>query len=114
MLRDRRLLALLVAETVSTTGSQMTWLALPWFVLTTTGSAGRMVVVIGAEAAGLILAGLPGGALLTRIGARRTMLLADAGRVPLTLAIPLLHWTGLSFPAILALVFGIGALSSPY
>jgi MFS family permease len=115
MLRDRRLLALLVAETVSTTGSQMTWLALPWFVLTTTGSAGRMVAVLGAEAAGLILAGLPGGALLTRIGARRTMLLADAGRVPLTLAIPLLHWTGgLSFQVMLALVFGIGALSSPY
>jgi hypothetical protein len=35
MLRDRRLLALLVAETISTTGTQMTWLALPWFVLVT-------------------------------------------------------------------------------
>jgi hypothetical protein len=27
---------------ISTTGSQMTWLALPWFVLTTTGSPTRM------------------------------------------------------------------------
>jgi hypothetical protein len=35
MLRDRRLLALLVAETVSTTGAQMTWLALPWFAAMT-------------------------------------------------------------------------------
>jgi MFS family permease len=115
LLRDRRLLALLVAETVSTTGSQMTWLALPWFVLTTTGSAGRMVVVLAAEAAGVIFAGLPGGALLERVGARRTMLFADAARVPLTLLIPVLHWSGgLSFPVLLALVFGIGALASPY
>jgi MFS family permease len=115
MLRDRRLLALLVAETISTTGSQMTWLALPWFVLTTTGSAGRMVVVLAAEAAGVIVAGLPGGALLTRLGSRRTMMLADAVRFPLTLLIPVLHWSGaLSFPVLLVLVFGIGALASPY
>jgi hypothetical protein len=30
ILRERSLVALLVAETVSTTGMQMTWLALPW------------------------------------------------------------------------------------
>jgi MFS family permease len=115
MLRDRRLLALLVAETISTTGSQMTWLALPWFVLTTTGSPGRMVVVLAVEAAGLIAAGLPGGALLERVGSRPTMLVADAARIPLTLLIPALYWSGaLSFPALLALVFGIGAFTSPY
>lgn len=115
MLRDRRLIALLVAETISTTGTQMTWLALPWFVLTTTGSAGRMVVVLAAEAAGVVLAGVPGGAVLTRLGSRRTMMAADAVRAPLTLLVPMLHWTGaLSFPLLLALVFALGALSSPY
>ncbi len=36
MLRNRGLAALLAAEVVSTTGSMMTWLALPWFVLATT------------------------------------------------------------------------------
>ena len=61
LLRDRRLLALLVAETVSTTGSQMTWLALPWFVLVTSGSATRMSFVMAAELLGLALLGLPGG-----------------------------------------------------
>src|SRR3954451_19430735 len=90
VLRDRRLLALLVAETVSTTGSQMTWLALPWFVLATTGSAGKMTLVLGEEALGLILMGLPGGTILTKLGARRTMMLADAGRAPLALLVPLL------------------------
>jgi hypothetical protein len=36
VLRSRPLAALLAAEVLSTTGSQMTWLALPWFVLVTT------------------------------------------------------------------------------
>ena len=30
LLRDRGLLALLASETISVTGSQMTWVALPW------------------------------------------------------------------------------------
>ena len=38
LLRERSILALLAAEVISTTGSQMTWLALPWFVLITSGS----------------------------------------------------------------------------
>jgi MFS family permease len=115
MLRDRRLLALLLAETISTTGAQMTWLALPWFVLTTTGSPGKMTLVLGSEAIGLVLMSVPGGSILTRLGARRTMIVADVVRAPLTLVVPLLHWSGsLSFPVLLVLVFLIGALSGPY
>ena len=72
----------------------MTWLALPWFVLVTTGSATRMSVVVGAELVGLAALGIPGGAVLRRIGAWRTMVLADAVRAPLMLAIPALHWLG--------------------
>ena len=115
MLRDRRLLALLVAETVSTTGAQMTWLALPWFVLTTTGSPGKMTLVLGSEALGLLLMGLPGGTILTRLGSRRTMMIADASRAPLALLVPVLYWGGdLSFPLLLAIVFLLGALTGPY
>ena len=33
-LRSRPIRALLAAEVISTTGMQMTWVALPWFVLT--------------------------------------------------------------------------------
>jgi len=101
LLRDRRLLALLVAETVSTTGSQMTWLALPWFVLTTTGSPGKMTLVLASEAAGLVLMGLPGGTILTRLGSRWTMMIADGARAPFMLVIPLLYWSGaLTFPVL--------------
>jgi MFS family permease len=115
LLRDRRLLALLVAETISTTGSQMTWLALPWFVLVTTGSATKTSFVAAAELVGLAALGLPGGRLLGRLGARRTMILCDSVRAPLMLVIPVLHWTGgLSFAVLLATAFAIGALSAPY
>jgi len=115
LLRDRSLLALLASETVSVTGSQMTWVALPWFVLTTTHSPGKMTLVLLSESLGLILFGLPGGSLLEKLGSRRTMILADGVRAPLTLVIPVLYWSGgLSFGLLLALVFAIGALSTPY
>src|SRR5262249_60227115 len=39
ILRSGPLRALLVAEVISTTGAQMTWLALPWFPLPTTAPA---------------------------------------------------------------------------
>ena len=115
LLRDRAVRALLGAEIVSVTGSQMTWLALPWFVLTTTGSATRMTIVVATELIGLGLLGLPGGKLLARIGARRTMLLCDGARAPLMLLVPVLHWSGtLSFAALLFLAFALGGLSAPY
>ena len=115
VLRERPLRALLAAEVVSVTGSQMTWLALPWFVLVSTGSATRMTFVLAAEVIGLGLLGLPGGKVLARLGARRTMLLCDGVRAPLMLLVPLLHWAdALSFAALLALAFGLGALSAPY
>ena len=49
MLRNRPLVALLTAEGISSLGSQMTFLALPWFVLVTTGSATKMGVVLAVE-----------------------------------------------------------------
>ena len=115
ILRNGPLRALLAAEVISTTGSQMTWLALPWFVLRTTGSPARMTLVMAAELIGLAVAGLPSGQLLQRIGARRTMLLADAARFPLMLLVPLLHWSGhLSYAPLVVLAFLLGALAAPY
>ena len=42
LFRNRGVLGILAREVISLTGSQMTWVALPWFVLTTSGSATRM------------------------------------------------------------------------
>ena len=115
LLRNVPLRALVVAEVISTTGSQMTWLALPWFVLVTTGSPTKMTFVLAAEVIGLGIVGLPSGSVLQRLGARRTMLLADACRAPLMLLVPVLHWTGhLSYAPLLLLALLLGALTAPY
>jgi MFS family permease len=115
MLRDRGLRALLAAEVVSTTGSMMTWLALPWFVLSTTGSASRMGIVLAAEALGVAACGIPGGHLSARLGARRTMVIVNAIAGPAILIVPLLHWAGvLSFGLLIVIVFAIGGLFGPY
>lgn len=115
LLRERSIRALLTAEVISTTGAQMTWVALPWFVLVTTGSATRMSLVMGAELLGLALLGLPGGRVLGRLGARRTMICCDAARAPIMLVIPVLHWSGqLSFAVLAVVAFALGAFSAPY
>jgi MFS family permease len=93
----------------------MTFLALPWFVLTTTGSTTRMGVVLAAELLPIALLGIPSGAVVSRLGARRTMLVSDAARVPLMAAIPLLHAADkLSFGLLLVLVFALGVFIAPY
>jgi predicted MFS family arabinose efflux permease len=115
LLRQPRILALLAAEVISTTGSQMTWLALPWFVLVSTGSATRMTFVVAAELIGLGLFAFVGAKVLARIGSQRTMILCDGLRAPLMLLIPVLHWAdALTFGALLATAFLVGSLSAPY
>ncbi len=115
LLRSGPLRALLAAEVISTTGSQMTWLALPWFVLTTSGSATKMSFVVAAEVIGMGLLTLPGARVLARFGARRAMLLCDGVRAPLIVLVPALHWSGaLSFPLLLAIAFAVGAMTAPY
>jgi MFS family permease len=115
LLRNRSLASLLVAELVSLTGSSMTFVALPWFVLITTGSTARMGWVLAAELVPVGLLGIPAGGVIGRLGAKVTMNVSDAARIPLMTSIPVLHWTGhLSFPLLLALVFLMGCFLAPY
>jgi MFS family permease len=100
---------------VSALGSQMTYLALPWFVLVTTGSAARMGIVLAVQLLPVALLGIPSGTLVGKLGARRTMLVSDAARAPLMLAIPLLHSAGLlSFPLLLVCVALLGVFIAPH
>src|SRR6201989_338956 len=105
----RSLIALVAAEVISSLGTLMTVVALPWFVLETTGSAQGMTVVLAAEAAPRALLALVSGRIATRLGTRRTMLVCDALWAPATAAIPLLHAAGaLSFGLLVALAFVCG------
>ena len=91
MIRSRPIAALLVAEAVSSIGTRLTWLALPWFVFVTTGSPTRMSFVFVAELVPMALLGVPSGAVVQRIGARQTMLVCDFARAPIVATVPLLH-----------------------
>src|SRR4051794_17269355 len=92
---ERRALgALLVAEVISTTGTEITAVALPWFVLVTTGSPARMGTVMAAGFLGMALLGIPSGAAASALGPRRTMLAADLVSAPVIALIPALHWAG--------------------
>src|SRR4029079_8454200 len=75
--------ALVAAETISVLGTRMTYLALPWFVLVTTGSPGQMSLVLAAEILPMAILGVPSGALVQRLGSRTTMLVADFARAPI-------------------------------
>jgi MFS family permease len=115
LLRQPGLGALLLAEVVSSFGSQMTFLALPWFVLVITGSPARMGVVLAAELLPIAVLGIPSGAVAAKLGARQTMLICDLARAPLMMAIPLLYAAGaLSFPLLLVLVVVMGCFIAPY
>ena len=108
-------LAVVAADAASTLGSEMSAVALPWFVLVSTGSPARMAGVLAAEFAGVALLGLPAGRAAQFLGARRAMLTADGIRAPLLLLIPVLHWLGALHYAVLLLVgLVVGACFTAY
>ncbi len=115
MLKNRSLLGLVTAELVSLTGTGMTFVALPWFVLATTGSTAKMGWVLAAEMLPIAIFGIPAGTVIAKLGAKKAMLISDAARGPLMLIIPILHSTGhLSFAALLGTTFAIGIFAAPY
>ena len=115
MLRNRSLIGLVGAELVSLTGSSMTFVALPFFVLVTTGSTAKMGWVLAAEMLPIAIFGIPAGTVIAKLGAKKTMLISDAARGPLILVIPILHHYGdLSFAALLGTTFAIGIFAAPY
>jgi hypothetical protein len=108
--RRRRLGPLLGAEIASTTGSVMTMLALPWLVLTTTGSPARAGFVAAAEWVPMALLGIPSGSIATRLGPLRTMMTCDAVRAPIVALIPILYWLdALPYGVLLGLACLLGA-----
>jgi len=114
-LRNPILRAILGSETISSLGSQMTYLVLPWFVLITTGSVTRMGLVFAVELVPVALLGIPSGSLVQRLGVRKTMLIGDCARALLIALIPILHSLHqLSFGLLMLVVFCVGAFSGPY
>jgi MFS family permease len=110
----RPLVALLTANAVSTAGTSMTLLAVPWFVLQTTGSAAQTGVVGACETVPLVLASALGGPLIDRLGARRVAVASDLLSAGGVAAVPLLHATGgLRFWQLCLIVAFVGLARAP-
>lgn len=108
--RQRGIVGLLSAEGVSRTGTAMSALAIPWFVLVMTDSAALTGVTAFAEMAPYVLVAGLGGPLVDHIGARRVAIWSNAIAAALVLLVPLLHELGrLQVPVLLGLVAVIGA-----
>lgn len=110
----RPLVALLAADAVSICGTTMTLLAVPWFVLVSTGSPARTGMVAGVEIAGVALSSVLAAPLVDRLGRRRCSVLSDVIAAVAVAAIPLTAATvGLPFWLLLALAGLVGLLRAP-
>jgi MFS family permease len=113
-LRRVPILALLAANAVSETGNVLAFVAIPWFVLQTTGSAVKTGLTGAAFLLAAVMAGVFGGPMVDRLGFKRTSIVADvAGAVTVALVPLLYHTVGLLFWQLLMLVFLGGFLDAP-
>jgi MFS family permease len=111
---DRAMTGLLVAQAVSITGTRMSMVALPWFVLVTTGSVVKTGVVAFAEMLPYVVVSVAASPVTDRVGARRTSIVCDVGSAVAVGLVPLLHAAGvLGFGVLLGLVAVAGALRGP-
>ncbi|PWJ24246.1 transmembrane secretion effector [Branchiibius hedensis] len=110
----RALVGTLVSEAISLLGTRITMIAIPLYVLATTGSAAKTGVVAFAEALPLVVGKVLVGPVIDRLGARPVAITCDLGSAVVVGAIPLLHDTGrLPFPVFVGLVAVAGALRGP-
>jgi MFS family permease len=108
--RRTPLYAIYVADAISLTGNAAAQLAIPWFVLTTTGSASLTALAVFFNFVPIVLAAFFGGVIVDRLGFRTTSVVADLASAGAVAAIPLLHSTvGIELWQLFALVF-LGAL----
>ena len=108
------LYSLFIANAISLVGNVFSLIAIPWFVLQTTGSATQTGITGFFTILPVVLAGFFGGTLIDRLGYKRTSIIADYASGITTALIPLLFATvGLEFWQLLVLVFMGALLDTP-
>ena len=104
------LYSLFTANAISLIGNVITTIAIPWFVLQTTGSATQTGITGFFTILPVVLAGFFGGTLIDRLGYRRTSIISDLASGITVALVPILFFTiGLEFWQLMVLVF-LGAL----
>lgn len=107
-------IALFTANAISMVGTVMTQLAIPWFVLQTTGSAAKTGLVAFFIILPTVFAAFLGGPLVDRLGFRRSSIMADCACTVVIALIPLLYSAGLlEFWLLLLLVFIANLFDTP-
>ncbi|HEY2671811.1 MAG TPA: MFS transporter [Rugosimonospora sp.] len=103
--------ALVSSYVISVAGTSMSAVAIPWMVLTTTGSAAKTGLVAFAAMAPYVAALALAGPLVDRAGLRRSFLVGNVVAAVATGAIPLMYAAGsLSLPVLLGLVAVAGGV----
>lgn len=110
----RPLGVLLGATLLSVAGDGITQVGVPWFVLLTTGSAGKAGVVALCTMLPAMVSSLASGALVDRAGARPVSVVSDVACGAAVAVIPVLQLAGgLRFWELCALMAATGLLSAP-
>ena len=110
----RAFVSLAGATVLSTTGTRFSAIAIPWLVLTTTGSPVLTGLAGFAEMLPYVVAKALGGPLIDRSGARRISVWCDLLSTVAVCLVPLLFWAGLlSIWVLLPAVALIGVLRAP-
>ncbi|WP_067498964.1 MFS transporter [Actinoplanes sp. TFC3] len=105
---------LLLAEAVSVTGTRMSVVAVPWFVLQTTGDPLLTGVAAFVEMGALVVARILGGPLVDRVGFRVTSISGDLVAGLVLGLVPVLYAAGLlAYPMLLVLVGLAGLFRGP-
>jgi len=108
------IMALFFANFLSLSGSALTSIAIPWFVLQTTGSVVEMGVSAFFTIVPTIIANILGGVLVDRVGYKRVSVIGDLMAGAGILLIPLFYHTiGLPFVVLLLLIFLANLLNGP-
>ena len=106
--------ALLVSYGMVYFSLMIAMVAVPWFVLETTGSAARTGIVAAVQGVPMVFAGIFGGVIVDRIGFKRTAMISDLMAAFAFGMIPLLYYTtGITFWQLLFFVFLRATFDTP-
>ncbi len=113
-LRQLPIIAFFTGSAISYVGDIFTLLAIPWFVLQSTGSVTLMGITAFFSALPAVFSAFFGSTLVDHLGYKRTSVIGDIASCVAVMLVPLLfHSVGLAFWQLLGLVFLRGLLKSP-
>ncbi|WLQ52715.1 MFS transporter [Streptomyces poriferorum] len=110
----RGLVGMLSANAAALSANRVLSIALPWFVLTTTGSVGKTGLVAFCQIVPYVISQALAGPIIDRIGPKRISVAGDLLSTAAMAAAPLLYLTGnLPFGVLLALLAVVGVADGP-